>query len=80
MHAPPTRLAGPPPAGVKQWPLDARFGCALAGKKECECAASTGVDPLSENAAPQEQVMGPPAPVPLRAVSNRNDNGGGNKH
>jgi hypothetical protein len=81
--------APPPPAGMKQWPLDARFGCALAGKKHCECAATAVGAPRCENVAPHTQadagpctgaVMGPPAPVPLRAVANRNATDNVGKH
>ena len=53
----PTQLcrAPPPPDGKKQWPLEARFGCALAGKTQCECDAIQGRGAFRcENVAPHE--------------------------
>lgn len=51
----------PPPeeSGQKEWPLDARFGCALAGLKSCECNAAKACEQPSIK---ESGVMGPPPP------------------
>ena len=51
----PTQLcrAPPPPDSKKQWPLEAQFGCALAGKTRCECDGPRGAA-LPSNVAPHE--------------------------